>query len=461
MGMAGIALTLDRMAASGSLYKTAAAYLFASFVVSGPWILTVVAVAAVGFIACDTQCLPLQVFRSVIIYNSLFSLIVTAPIAFVCTRLVSDDLYEGRTDRINFAFFCALTAFAIISALTAAPFYILLSTLRPLEKLMSLQNLGLLGAAWLLIPFLGVLRSYRTVLAGFAGGTILIVFVATRTQATPFALLAGFNAGLCLVDLLMICRIAQDFGLRITPDFRGVSDAFGRYWDLLVIGIAFGLGLWIDKLIIWLAAPSGVLHIAGVLLTAPSYDTPVFWAQLATLPAIAVFYIHVETRLFRLSRHFNRRVRDHAALPELEDIIAKLSRFASSSLIRLLTISIAISALGILGSYIVMDRVGLRANQMGVLRSALIGSAFQSCATFCFIFLLYLDLRRPALIVSISFLFLNGALTWALLPYGFFYFGLGYMLASIITFSVAFLLLRHEIRWLHFHTFVTNNRSLS
>ena len=84
--MAGIGFTLDRMTKGPSLSVIVGAYVYAAFLVAGPWIFTVLGIGGVSLAACTGQCPSVQVFRSVIIYNSVFSLVVTSPIAFVCTR---------------------------------------------------------------------------------------------------------------------------------------------------------------------------------------------------------------------------------------------------------------------------------------------------------------------------------------------------------------------------------------
>jgi polysaccharide biosynthesis protein PelG len=458
--LAGIGFTLERMTAGNSLNKTIAAYFCAAFIIAGPWILTVLGIAGVSFIACDSQCLAVQIFRSVIIYNSLFSLVVTTPIAYVCTRFVSDRLYQKRSDNVMFALFAGLCAFVLVAAITAAPFYVFVTTLNPLERLASLQNLALIGGAWLLIPFLGALQNFEAVLWGFSlGVAVMVGAVAVAPSATPFWLLSGFNAGLCVIDFVMLWRLAVEFGVRLASD-RALWGAIQSYWELPVIGVAYGLGLWIDKLIMWFAAPSGTLRVAGALQTMPSYDTPMFWAQLTTVPVVVIFFIHVETRFFRLSRNFYGRIRDRACLRELETLMAELRAFISKSIIGLFAASVVICALAILVSFVAIDPLGLRANQMGILRNALLGMACHACAMFCFIFLLYLDLRRQALALSLAFLILNGALTAAFLPLGFSFYGYGNMVASSFTFALGIMILMRETPWLHFHVFVTTNQSV-
>jgi uncharacterized membrane protein len=86
--------------------------------------------------------------------------------------------------------------------------------------------------------------------------------------------------------------------------------------------------------------------------------------------------------------------------------------------------------------------------------------AFYTSAMFCFTFLLHLDLRRPALLIVMTFLVLNAGLTLAFLPLGPDFYGYGNMTAAAISLLVGISLVLKELSWLHFHAFVTNNPSL-
>ncbi len=119
----------------------------------------------------------------------------------------------------------------------------------------------------------------------------------------------------------------------------------------------------------------------------------------------------------------------------------------------------AIALLGVLISFVAVDTFNLQPNQTGILRNALFAMAFNTSAMFCVILLLYLDLRRVALLITTTYLLLNIALTAFFLPHGFRFYAYGAFLASIVEFAMAILFLRRELPWLLFHVFVTNNVS--
>jgi uncharacterized membrane protein len=114
----------------------------------------------------------------------------------------------------------------------------------------------------------------------------------------------------------------------------------------------------------------------------------------------------------------------------------------------------------IMFSLVLMPELGLRPAYMGILRVSLCAMAFYTSAMFCFTFLLHLDLLRPALLIVLTFLVLNAALTLALLPLGADFYGYGNMIAAAASLLVGFSLVLKELSWLHYHAFVTNNPSV-
>jgi uncharacterized membrane protein len=114
--VAGIGFTLEQMTKGASISVAMSAYLSAALLVSGPWIFTILGIAGASLIVCEARCLEVQIFRSVIIYNSAFSLLVTSPIAFVCTRFVSDRIAVKDYESVTFALVVAVAAFASCAA---------------------------------------------------------------------------------------------------------------------------------------------------------------------------------------------------------------------------------------------------------------------------------------------------------------------------------------------------------
>jgi uncharacterized membrane protein len=456
---------IEQMTRRRALSGVVLAYLCAALVVAGPWIFTMAGIAGLSNVACTAPCEQLPLFRTIVIYNSMFSLVVTSPLAFFAGRYAADELYGGRTEGIFGVLAAGLGLLCLVALLVAAPLYGLGASLDGPARLAAVQNALLIGASWLLIPFLGALRAHGAILGAFgAGAGAMAVFGWALADPGTAALLTAFNASFAVTDAIMMACIVQRIGCAIRFD-AGVLRRLRQKWDLPACGLAYALGIWADKAVMWYGspwheAPDGGLMLAGVLKTMPSYDTAVFWAQLASIPIVAVAFVHVETDLRTLFGHLYGRLGGQASLRELSTAIQKL-RIAVISSIAMLFVALAIVAtMSVLFSFVFMSTLGLRPIYMSILRISLTAMAFHASAMFCFVFLLYFDLRRQALLIVAAYAVLNTLLTMAFLAAGQAYYGYGSMIAAALTFVLAFVVLLRELPWLHYHAFITNNPSI-
>ena len=66
------------------------------------------------------------------------------------------------------------------------------------------------------------------------------------------------------------------------------------YPSLMLIGLLYNLGIWIDKFMFWYY-PDTSEQIIGPLRASVIYDLPVFMAYLSIIPGMAVFLVRIET----------------------------------------------------------------------------------------------------------------------------------------------------------------------
>lgn len=452
--------TIEWMTRQRALSGIAAAYLYAALIVAGPWIFTMLGVAGLSGTGCSVDCGQLPLFRSIVIYNSLFALVVTSPLAFLSGRYISEQLHQGREENIFFAFMASLTAFCLIILATAALLYPIATDLDGPTRFAALQNAFLIGLSWLLIPFLSVAKAQFAVLGGFgANGLSMLVVGSILSDPSAMALLTAFNAGFAITDAVLIGTLVRRFSNRLVPD-RAWRSFLLQKWELPASGLAYALGIWADKVIMWYGAPSGTLVLARAIRTMPSYDTAVFWAQMASIPVIAVAFVHVETEFSRLFRRFYGRLSAQASLRELTTSMEELRSCVIASVAMLFVALAIVAAMTILLSFVFMNELGLRPAYMSILRVSLCAMAFHTSAMFCFVFFLYFDLRKQALLTVSVYAVLNTTLTAAFLLLGQAFYGYGSMVAAATTFLLAFVMLLRELPWLHYHAFITNNTSL-
>src|SRR5690349_245143 len=168
--MSPISTRIRGMAGQQTLSGIAAGYVCAALMVAGPWIFTIVGVAGLSAITCTAPCDQLPLFRTIVIYNSMFSLVVTSPIAFFAGRHTANELHAGRTDGIFGVLILVLGLFCLLTLLVAVPFYGAAADLHGFIRIAAVQNTLLIGTSWLLIPFLNALRAHLGILVGFGAG---------------------------------------------------------------------------------------------------------------------------------------------------------------------------------------------------------------------------------------------------------------------------------------------------
>ncbi len=107
----------------------------------------------------------------------------------------------------------------------------------------------------------------------------------------------------------------------------------------------------------------------------------------------------------------------------------------------------------------IFNVLGISYVQIGMFRFGVLGAFFHAMFLFMTIILSYFDLRRVALTLQAIFLFTNTAFTLVSLHLGFPWYGHGYFVAVLTTFSVTLFVTIYYVRQLPFQAFVCNNNS--
>ena len=267
-----------------------------------------------------------------------------------------------------------------------------------------------------------------------------------------------FSIGLGLTLFGLLGRIISTFPLAIyslSAPIRVLGRAFIVYWPIALGGLFGATGAWVDKWIVWLS-PFGT-QIQNGLLHAPLYDSAMFVSYLVVVPAYAAFVVHLEVRFFRNYRLFYSSILEHATLAQIRAHGRRLRDETIASLSGITVPQLVICALVAVAAPAVIDVLDMQFRQVGTLRMGVIGAAFQFLFITCSSLTLYFDRRAVFFILQTVFLVLNAALTWALLPLGANYLGLGFLAASAISALVAYLALARTLYRLDYLTFIANN----
>lgn len=458
--MAGIGFSLRRLYRQDTLTGLCGAYLHSAFASTGPWLFTVLAVAAIT--ALGRALSPeeaLEEFRVILIYNFSFSLVFAGPVFMVVTRFLADCIHRRDVSPAPGALVGALALLWGVELPPVAAFYFLYADLPVATAASAVVNLLLVSAVWLFSVFISTLKDYTRVTWAFLAGMLTAASSATLLAPAygTAGMLCGWSVGTGVIIALLAADILTQYPYPVIRPFAFLG-YFRKYWEVAVGGLVYHAAIWVDKWIMWFAleaqrSGSGLRHY-------PHYDSAMFIAYLTVVPSMALFLFHTETQFFEHYTRFYRDIRMKVPFARIQKNHQSIMRsiFGSAGGFFLLQGSIAL--LCMLTAPQIVQALKGDYLQIGMLRYGTLGALFQVLTLFLLVLLSYFDSRRDCLRVQVAFLISNVAFTLLSLYGGFPYYGYGYFLSCFLTFLLAVIVTAGHVRQLPYHTFITVNTSV-
>ena len=462
--MAGIGFQLRRLARQDTISSVLAAAGHAAVIAAGPWLFTIFALAAIGFIADQiTGREVLAGFRAIIIYAFATSLVMAAPITIVATRLVGDALWLRRPQDVRGLLLGSYVA-AMPPVLLAVLAEVMLMRVEP-GAAIALAGASLLVALiWVALAFCGAVRDYLGVTLSFIGGlavamiaTIAVAVAGLESNAMAWAFVAGLTVTFFGLTSRVFATFPQAPG-RLLTSLSAIAGGAHRYQRLMLGSLLGNAGVWADKVVFWLSSEGSRLD--NGLLHAPAYDSTMFIASLVIVPALSSFVLSLETGFFDRYQQYFATISNHGTLDQIEQARQRLQRYTLEHLV-LITMSLAgLAAIVILTAPIIVDALGLQFRQIAILRYGALGAVFHFVFIAASSVLLFFDRRRRYLAVQALFLGLNAGLAIVSLRIGEDSYGAGYFAACLIAAAVAYRMTEKTFDRLNFLTFLGNNPSI-
>jgi len=460
--MAGIGFALERLYRSNSITDRMASFAHASVIAAGPCLAAVLCIWLIGAMITELEGKTLiAAFRALVIYSFALSFVITAPIALVSTRLISDKLHDRDVAAVSGIMLATYVLTTVVILASGVPLFGLLLDLETTASVAAVANCVLIGLVWVACLFCSVTRDYNSVTGYFAAGMLVSTLAVTsgyNLRPDLAVMLWCFSAGLGLTLAGLLARVIATFPFavrNVTAPMAALAAAFVRYWPIALGGFFGAVGAWIDKWVVWLS-PFGTT-IQNNLLHAPLYDSAMFVSYLVVIPAYAAFVAHLEVKFFRNYRLFYNSILEHGTLAQIRANEKRLRDETIASLSGITVPQLLICGLVALSAPAVIELLDMQYRQVGTLRFGLIGAVFQFLFVTCSSLTLYFDRRIVFLLLQACFLVLNATLTWALIPFGAHYLGLGFLAASAISALIAYLALARTLYRLDYLTFIANN----
>jgi polysaccharide biosynthesis protein PelG len=454
--MAGIGFELRRMLKRDTLAGLVQAYTYAGLISAGPWILSIVGILLIGILS-----LPFVVptalitqFQVSVTYLISVSLILSGPLQLAYTRFTSDRLFEKRVDLVLPNFHGAALVVSIAATVLGVPALVLLfPTQSAAYRLLMLAGFVVMSNIWLAAIFLSGMKQYMSILRGFFVGYALTTgaaIVLNRFGLT--GLLAGFVTGQTVLLAGLLTLIYRDYTGSCFIAFELFKKRY-RYPTLMLTGLLYNLGIWIDKFMFWYAPATG-RPVIGPLRVSIIYDIPVFLSYLAIIPGMAVFLMRIETDFVEYYDAFYNAVREGASLQQIERMRNAMVLALRHGLYEIVKVqAIAALFLFVIGAAL-LNWLQISTLYLPLLYVDVIAASLQVVFMGVINVFFYLDKRRAVLVLVALFVLLNVVFTAITLNLDPGWYGYGFAAALLVVVLLSLVWLDRRLESLEFETFM-------
>lgn len=452
--MAGIGFVLRKLSEKYTLGSNLQSYFHATLASSGPWIFTSLALAFFFLLSKDSlHYTALENFRTIILYNFGFSLVISSLTTVTSTRYLADAIYTKRVEESCGMLLSTLFTINLITFPLGTILYFYIVDLSPQVAVLSLVNLMIITSIWQCSIFLTALKDYQGVSFSFLLGLLVALFSSLfyLEQNSEMGILLGFNFGLGIILSSICALIFAEYPASLSKPFH-VFKYFKKYWDLALGGVCYTFAIWIDKWIMW-TAPEAQITSSG-FVTYPHYDSAMFIAQLSIIPALSMFIISLETQFYEKYLTFYENIQEGATYEKIHENHLSLVSTLIDQGKKLLLFQGGMTLLAIITVPKIIEYLNMSMMQISMLRFGILGAMFQIFLSFTAIILSYFDKRRTMLKIYVVFLVLSIVFNVISRNLGFAYYGLGYPIATITAFVYSTFKLEKMLRNLPYYAFI-------
>ncbi|HBS80016.1 MAG TPA: histidine kinase [Pseudomonas sp.] len=453
--MAGIGFELRKILSRDSYTATLRAYVYAGLISSGPWVLSIISVMVIGVMSLGVVVpeLLIRQFLVSVTYLMASSLIFTGGAQLLFTRFISDRLFEKRQELILPNLIGILLVITISSGVLGFLLVSLLFDQPFLYRLLMLANFVVLCNLWLTIIFLSGMKAYNRILLVMAAGYSLMVLCSFLLRFLKLdGLLLGLLIGHASLFFMFLFDILREYPAKQLVAF----DFFKRkqvYVSLMLTGLCYNLGIWIDKIVFWFN-PSTSSHVIGPLRASMLYDLPIFLAYLAIIPGMAVFLVRIETDFAEWYDRVFSAIRGGETLQHIGQLKQQMILSVRQGLLEICKVQGLTVVLLFLIAPKLLAWLGISAYYLPLFYVDLIGVSIQVVFMALLNVFFYLDKRSIVLELCLIFVLLNAVLTVASQHLGPSFFGYGFTLSVLTCVLLGLVRLSSSLEDLEYETFM-------
>ncbi len=454
--MAGIGFELRKILRKRTYFSLLQAYGYAGVVSAGPWLLSILGILLLGFIAVSQkyQTGSVAEFQVSVTYLIAFSLMATGPVQLIFTRYIADSLFFGEKRlviSIILLMLGSVTAAGAVVAL-AVSYFLFQGTSPQYQWLMGTGFVELCGV-WVLTIMGTSLKDYRGIVFWyfFAYATILCAGIYFGKTYGLTGYLLAFDIGQMILLASLGGMVIRQFpGLVDFP--KNILQRQRIFWSLSLSGLFFNTAVWSDKIMFWFF-PATSEQVIGPLRASPIYDVPIFLSYLLITPGMAVFLFRLETDFVEAYDAFNRAIVNGGIFSEVAAAKQGMIDATRTGLWDIGKIQGATAILAIVFASPIFHLLGYSQEYVRIFRFDVVGVSLQLLLMSVLNVYFYLDLRAKALLLCSIFLAGNILLTYLSLCVGPFLYGTGFMGSVFLADIVGLYLLSSDLENIDFLTF--------
>lgn len=455
--MAGIGFELRKILKEDRLLSLTKVYGYSAILSSGPWVISILAIVLVGFINLANLGEVSDAFRFQVVITYAIalasSLIITGILQLPFTRYIADLIFNHREDEILPSYFGAIFLSWALGLPTIVPFYLWVFEGQSMLFLLGvISTFLILCGVWISSILAASLKYYRGVVWAYFVSYALIVLFSYYFGDNIIMLIYIFFLGNTVLFITLMTFIIKSYSSTIFMkiDFF-LADNF--YWTLAIAGLTYNLGAWVDKFIFWYHPATGHTVI-GKLNASIVYDMPIFLAYLSILPGMAIFFYRLESDFAEKYDLYYDAVRSGGTLGIIQRYRNDMVDVIRHAIHEILMIQGIIDIVLFLTAPTVFAFLNIPQLYLGLLYILTIGAMLQIAFMSVLAILYYLDRKKVAMWLCISFFGLNALLTFISIDLGPAFFGYGYTVALLLVFLASLLIIRNEMERLDYETFM-------
>ena len=455
--MAGIGFELRKILKEDRILSLAKVYGYSAILSSGPWVVSIVAILLVGFINLASYGTESEVYRFQVVITYAIalasSLIITGVLQLPFTRYVADLIFNNKENEILPSYFGALFMSWALGLPLVVPFYMwVFDGQSTVFILGAVATFLVLCGVWISSILAASLKYYHGVVWAYFVSYTLIVLISVFYGDSIEKLIYTFFMGNALLFVILMTLIIKSYNSTIfmKVDFFLASNF---YWTLGIAGLTYNLGAWIDKIIFWYHPATGY-QVIGKLNASIVYDMPIFLAYLSILPGMAIFFYRLESDFAEKYDLYYNAVRSGGTLGMIKGYRDQMVDVIRHSIHEIIMIQGVVDIIVFLSAPTVFEFLNIPQLYLGLLYILTIGAMLQVAFMSVLAILYYLDRKKVAMWLCISFFISNTVLTLISIDMGPAMFGYGYTVSLLLVFIASMVVIRNEMDRLDYETFM-------